>query len=211
MEETRICTKCETEKPLTEYNRDRKGRGGYAVQCRECRKVAHRQYYETHHTAILADFKARRDARTDTEKQQDADYQQGYYKTKRTHLSNYRRGWYQANRGRIRPEQNRVNARWRENNPDKVRDWGPRRRARARGAARIDRIDRVAIYERDNYTCYLCGRICDPNAPRATPHKLTLDHVIPLARGGTHTADNLRVACWSCNCSKGVSAPGPIG
>lgn len=43
--------------------------------------------------------------------------------------------------------------------------------------------------------CYLCGQI--------TPKKLrTADHVIPLARGGTHTADNLKMACWSCNSSK---------
>lgn len=35
-----------------------------------------------------------------------------------------------------------------------------------------------------------------------SPDNLTLDHVIPLARGGQHTRDNLVAACWSCNCSK---------
>lgn len=30
----------------------------------------------------------------------------------------------------------------------------------------------------------------------------TLDHRVPLARGGGHTKDNLVMACWTCNCSK---------
>jgi 5-methylcytosine-specific restriction endonuclease McrA len=31
-----------------------------------------------------------------------------------------------------------------------------------------------------------------------------VDHVVPLARGGTHTRDNLATACPSCNISKGT-------
>lgn len=43
--------------------------------------------------------------------------------------------------------------------------------------------------------CYLCGNY--------TPRKLrTADHVLPLARGGHHSANNLKMACWSCNSSK---------
>ena len=30
----------------------------------------------------------------------------------------------------------------------------------------------------------------------------TLDHKIPLIRGGTHSKDNCVMACVSCNCSK---------
>lgn len=32
----------------------------------------------------------------------------------------------------------------------------------------------------------------------------TVDHVVPLARGGTHDLDNLVLACMGCNCRKGV-------
>jgi 5-methylcytosine-specific restriction endonuclease McrA len=31
---------------------------------------------------------------------------------------------------------------------------------------------------------------------------LQIDHVQPLAKGGSHTYDNLRVACAVCNCRK---------
>lgn len=32
----------------------------------------------------------------------------------------------------------------------------------------------------------------------------TVDHVVPLARGGTHDPENLVLACMACNCKKGV-------
>jgi 5-methylcytosine-specific restriction endonuclease McrA len=31
----------------------------------------------------------------------------------------------------------------------------------------------------------------------------TVDHIIPLSRGGTHDLDNLRPACWPCNAGSG--------
>ena len=31
----------------------------------------------------------------------------------------------------------------------------------------------------------------------------TIDHVIPIARGGAHSIDNVVPACGFCNCSKG--------
>lgn len=35
------------------------------------------------------------------------------------------------------------------------------------------------------------------------PDKASLDHVVPLSRGGTHTRDNAVLACLECNMSKG--------
>jgi 5-methylcytosine-specific restriction endonuclease McrA len=66
------------------------------------------------------------------------------------------------------------------------------RRARIARAPRREKIDRGLIIARDNSTCYLCGR-------RVAKKSLQIDHVYPLARGGSHTYDNLRVACAACN------------
>lgn len=32
------------------------------------------------------------------------------------------------------------------------------------------------------------------------PDYPTIDHVIPLSKGGSHTWDNVKVACGECNC-----------
>ena len=40
--------------------------------------------------------------------------------------------------------------------------------------------------------CVYCG----------TTENLSIDHITPLSKGGTHTTDNLALACRSCNSSK---------
>ena len=53
---------------------------------------------------------------------------------------------------------------------------------------------------RDLYSKEICT-YCNRKTPE---DKRTIDHVIPLSRGGTHSASNLTMACLSCNCSKGA-------
>lgn len=43
--------------------------------------------------------------------------------------------------------------------------------------------------------CYYCG-------VQVPPKELTLDHVVPLVRGGTSTRGNCVPACKSCNSQK---------
>lgn len=78
------------------------------------------------------------------------------------------------------------------------------KRAEAYGAKTIERFARHDIFVRDNWTCWLC------NTPikreKRFPHPLspTLDHVIPLSRGGDHSKQNSRCAHLLCNLKKGA-------
>lgn len=40
--------------------------------------------------------------------------------------------------------------------------------------------------------CYYCGKV-------VAHHELTMDHLVPLARGGRSTKDNLVPSCKDCN------------
>ena len=53
---------------------------------------------------------------------------------------------------------------------------------------------RFAIYQRDGYRCRKCGRKTDD---------LEVDHIIPIAKGGKSTFDNLQTLCHRCNVRKG--------
>lgn len=53
---------------------------------------------------------------------------------------------------------------------------------------------RFAIYERDGYRCRICGR---------KTNDLEIDHIIPIAKGGKSTYDNLQTLCHRCNKRKG--------
>lgn len=60
----------------------------------------------------------------------------------------------------------------------------------------ISRVERIAIYKRDNATCLFCGmKITDIK-------KLSIDHVIPRSKGGSNDPVNLICACHKCNSSK---------
>lgn len=83
-----------------------------------------------------------------------------------------------------------------------------RRRAAAEQAG--ERISPRAIFERDGYRCYLCGfRTVSGPTTRTDPARPTLEHVVPVSRGGLHTADNLRTAHRICNMWKGDRAVAP--
>lgn len=82
------------------------------------------------------------------------------------------------------------------------RDHDHRRRARMRGAF-VAPVYRRRIFERDNWTCQICLVSVDRDSVVPHPRAPTLDHVIPLARGGTHEPSNTQLACFRCNCAKG--------
>lgn len=77
-----------------------------------------------------------------------------------------------------------------------------RRRARKRDGA-VYPVRRGWIFDRDDWTCKLCGDLILREVK--TPHPLapTLDHIIPLAKGGAHSEDNLQAAHFLCNSLKG--------
>lgn len=54
---------------------------------------------------------------------------------------------------------------------------------------------RFEVLRRDNHTCRYCGR----SAPEV---KLTVDHVVPEALGGSDDPANLVAACADCNSGK---------
>ena len=60
------------------------------------------------------------------------------------------------------------------------------------------RLSRREVFVRDHYTCQYCGR---------QGHDLTLDHVVPRHRGGSHTWENLVTACKVCNHRTGGRTP----
>jgi len=76
-----------------------------------------------------------------------------------------------------------------------------RRRAREHGM-KVSPVSRYRIYERDNWTCYLCGYPVDRTATVPTLDAPVLDHVIALATGGEHAESNLKTAHFYCNSVK---------
>lgn len=56
---------------------------------------------------------------------------------------------------------------------------------------------RFYILSRDCFACVLCGA-APPDA------KLEIDHIMPIAKGGTNDKSNLQTLCFECNRGKGA-------
>lgn len=66
------------------------------------------------------------------------------------------------------------------------------------------------VFEKDKGICYICGTACDfddheliSGVFKAGKRYPTIEHVVPLSKGGKHAWDNVRCACFSCNSKKG--------
>ena len=72
------------------------------------------------------------------------------------------------------------------------RNYPPKQSATRRGYGPAWRRLRIAILERDQHTCYLCGH-----------HATTVDHIVAKRNGGTDAPWNLAACCRACQNRKG--------
>jgi 5-methylcytosine-specific restriction endonuclease McrA len=77
---------------------------------------------------------------------------------------------------------------------------GPKRNRRRSSPKYYRRIKKLLFDKRPH-----CG-YCDA---KLTLEEATIDHIIPLDRGGSNGQDNLRLACKACNGKKGNQMPKP--
>ncbi|MBD2580225.1 HNH endonuclease [Oscillatoria sp. FACHB-1406] len=56
----------------------------------------------------------------------------------------------------------------------------------------IPKSVRKYVFQRDNFHCQSCGKT-------HLETQLTIDHIIPLATGGSNDISNLQTLCLSCN------------
>lgn len=92
---------------------------------------------------------------------------------------------------------------WRKQYPERAAAYDARRRALVAQARTDEVFAPVDVHTRDRWTCQLCREPIDPRI--AWPHSKSpsIDHIIPLSRGGAHTMANVQSAHLGCNSSKG--------
>lgn len=105
----------------------------------------------------------------------------------------YRRKLYEE---RQRPTAAAKMREYRKRNPGKHAEIENRRRAR-KLAQFVAPVDPTAIRERDGGLCGICGS-------EVAIAEQSLDHIIPLALGGTHEPANVQIAHRRCNSRKGA-------
>lgn len=88
-----------------------------------------------------------------------------------------------------------TNRAWAKANPDKVALVHRIKRQRKRAAGNLSAADWRLVLETYGSACLCCGSDDPP----------TIDHVIPLSRGGSNTVDNVQPLCNGCNMRKATN------
>lgn len=66
----------------------------------------------------------------------------------------------------------------------------------------MESVTSAEIYERDGWICGICKDPVDPEAMWPDQMSASLDHIIPLAKGGAHSRENVQCSHWLCNSRK---------
>jgi hypothetical protein len=88
--------------------------------------------------------------------------------------------------------------------PRKTHRMGNDHRKRARHyGVEYESVDARRVYARDKWRCGLCREKVDKSLKYPHPMSASLDHVVPMSKGGGHTYANSQCAHWKCNVDKG--------
>lgn len=152
-------------------------------------RVAIKTWYETNKGQIRERRRAKRVANRESERARI----RAWVDKNRERFNETRR----SRRSRNPDLANAYHKSWRDVHPEKIRALRHTRRARKRGAEGHYVVgDLHAILEEQALSCY-CGVSFLVTPP-------TVDHIIPLSRGGSNWPSNLQLLCQPCNDSKGA-------
>lgn len=144
-------------------------------------------------------YHANRDALLEKRRLKNADNEE--YKAKNREKA---RLYREANREKIRASHKKT----REKHKDKVRTRQHNYRVKKR-AAFIETIDFRVVFTRDKGVCHICKKITTTEKVNGEmpSNYATIDHEIPINKGGLHCYENVKIACKNCNSAKSDHIP----
>lgn len=203
---TKRCTRCSEQKPIDEFNKDRRQPDGLQSKCRSCQSELRRSNYQRNRESEIA--KAVQWARSNPEKVKEFERRRAIAKPGRT--TEYAKAWALRNRA---AEAARKRT-WKLENGDKVR--AAARAAYARNPhsslAKYHRRRALKIASGGSYTARQIEALRQKQRGRCACCRKKLarfhaDHVVPLVKGGSNDIGNIQLLCPTCNIRKHAKDP----
>lgn len=171
VDDIKHCSGCETDKPLLAFNR---GQGW----CRDCQKAYRRQ-----NAAKIRELNRNYQARNRDKVNQ-------WNRECHARRIELRRQQSRAKYLKYREKIRKRHKEWREKNRAKSLQYWHAHRTRKFGPdADLTAEQWLVILNTAGHKCVYCG----------TTEALEVEHIVPVSRGGRHTASNVEPACRRCN------------
>jgi 5-methylcytosine-specific restriction endonuclease McrA len=192
----KACSFCKIEKEINLFVKDNRNRSGFGARCKKCdseaskkyaknnkeKRTKYRQkYYENNKESIKEQQKQYRETHNRSEEHR------AYRLKNKKKISTKAKEYREKNKERIK-EKSKL---YYQENKEKFFWHNAKRRSILRNAS-IYKITNKEKRKILNSICFACS----------TTENITIDHAIPLSRGGGHRIGNLIPLCMSCNRSK---------
>lgn len=217
--QSKVCSSCKVDKPLYDYHNDKTKKDGKTSSCKECANIRAKEWGENNQDKVRKNKRAYYERNTSKVKESAQIWRiknpESYRRSVRKYLSKNR--FILRLRSRVKYWNNKEKelkkyAEYREKNRDlcntrvrnsqkknplRLRLQNHKRRDRSgNGKISVKRIHELFVLQAGS--CVYC------NVELSSYH---VDHVKPLAKGGTHTDDNIQLLCPTCNRKKGSKYP----
>ena len=189
------CSKCSESKPRDEFPKRKSSRDGLHGWCRPC--------FRAYYTQAMRNWRAANPERA-------LEANREWVKNNPKAAAAKDRRWKEANREQTRA----YAAQRRQENPEAVRAAYHRWRNKNIAKERLRITTRRSLLkDSPELRTFMANLLSQPCRYCGATENITVDHVVPLSRGGKHEQANLAPACSSCNSSKGARTldewPGP--
>jgi 5-methylcytosine-specific restriction endonuclease McrA len=185
--ETRCCSKCKEVKPLTSefFKTGIQYKHGLSAECKFC---LHKRTLEWQKTDAGKALRKRLEPKY---KEWRAEYAKTYQKANRKRINAYVQSWREKNRDHCRE----LDAAWARKNKAKRTEYRHIRRA----AGEFSYAVIPELRQLQKGKCAICAGLLTKF--------IEIDHIMPVALGGTNERTNLQLLCRTCNRSKGAKHP----
>jgi 5-methylcytosine-specific restriction endonuclease McrA len=179
--EIKQCSKCKESKSLDQFYKYKNGKYGVTSICKKCKKRLVKEYYNNNRDKIAKYHKEYNKEYRNNNRDKIAKYYKEYYDNNRDKIAKYHKEYIQTERGKLLNKLKSQNRRYKEKY-----NTNPGERLTKK------QIEYLAeVYKQ----CAYCNA-------ELTPENTHIDHIHPLSKEGSHSIDNVVLACKDCNLKK---------
>lgn len=195
METLKLCKTCGEEKPVSGFSRRSKSNDGLSVKCKACTKEYDKEYRKLNFEQV----KKRNAEWIEKNKEHYKEIRKAYWSNRRKN-SEKQRLYDISYREKNKEKMKVVVAIWASKNREsKIRSEHKRRVAKRCGTGVISKgiIEKLKLLQKGKCVC--CGQPLGED--------FQLDHIMPLALGGSNSDENLQLLKGLCNRQKRAKHP----
>jgi 5-methylcytosine-specific restriction endonuclease McrA len=196
------CSKCVKLKNDSEFSKDKSKKDGLQCVCKECQieygkenSEKKKEYNKEYRRKKAEKIKEYQKQYREKNAEQIIENRKKHYVENKEAILEKHREYKKINAEKIKERNKKYQKKYHKNNPEKSFNKTARRRAKI-GDQGITKEEWLSVMNSTGWKCFYCDCSLIEKKVR------TVDHIIPLSRGGKHCVDNLVPCCRKCNSSK---------